>query len=148
MISLRAGNLGSPLTARGALVDTSAYYALADERERAHKDALSILDRLTRERWQLYTTNFILAETHALALRRRDRHVAYRILSALDHNGTIVRVNEAHELHAREILARYDDKNYSLTDAMSFAVMDRLGIAHAFAFDDHFRQYGKAVMEA
>jgi predicted nucleic acid-binding protein len=42
-------------------------------------------------------------------------------------------------------LRQYDDKDFSLTDALSFAVMDRLEISEAFTFDHHFRQYGFRV---
>jgi predicted nucleic acid-binding protein len=37
---------------------------------------------------------------------------------------------------------QYGDKDFSFTDAISFGVMERLGIHVAFTFDRHFRQYG------
>jgi predicted nucleic acid-binding protein len=33
-----------------------------------------------------------------------------------------------------------------LTDASSFAIMDRLGITRAFTFDANFSQYGLTVL--
>ncbi len=42
---------------------------------------------------------------------------------------TIIRVSEADEQRAHEIIYQYDDKDFSLTDATSFAVMERLHIA-------------------
>jgi len=36
---------------------------------------------------------------------------------------------------------------YTLMDATSFVVMERLGITTAFAFDHHFRQYGFVIMQ-
>ena len=59
---------------------------------------------------------------------------------------TIVRVEPEDEVRAREIIRRYDDKDFSLTDATSFAVMDRLGITTAFTFDRNFVQYGLDVL--
>jgi hypothetical protein len=44
---------------------------------------------------------------------------------------------------AREILARYADKDFSLCNALSFAVMEARGVRRAFSFDRHFRQYGR-----
>ena len=43
---------------------------------------------------------------------------------------------------AEDILAHYQDKTFSLTDALSFAVMERLGIQAAFSLDRHFAQFG------
>jgi predicted nucleic acid-binding protein len=37
---------------------------------------------------------------------------------------------------------QYDDKAFSLTDATSFGVMERLGTSQAFTFDRNFLQYG------
>jgi predicted nucleic acid-binding protein len=52
------------------------------------------------------------------------------------------------ERRAREIIAQYDDKDFTLTDATSFAVMERLGITYAFTFDHHFTQYGFIALTA
>jgi predicted nucleic acid-binding protein len=59
----------------------------------------------------------------------------------------IVRVRASDERHAREIIATYDDKDFSLIDALSFAVMERLGITHAFSLDRHFAQYGFILLD-
>ena len=98
-------------------------------------------------RGRLFTTNFIVAETHALLLRRLGRRVAILFLDEVDHSRmTVVRVSLKDERRAREIITRHDDKDYSLTDAMSFAVMERLRIGEAFTFDRHFAQYGFVVL--
>ena len=40
------------------------------------------------------------------------------------------------------LLAKRQDKLYSLTDTLSFAVMERLGISRVFTFDRNFEQHG------
>ena len=50
------------------------------------------------------------------------------------------------EAHTISIISKYTDKSFSYADATSFAVMERLGIRRAFAFDPHFRQYGFRVV--
>jgi predicted nucleic acid-binding protein len=139
----------SSLWSRRALLDTSAYFALVDLNEQRHPDAESIRHRLVGERWRLFTTNFILAETHALLLTRLGYPYAMRFLDELEQSlTTIVRVVAADERRAREILRQYDDKAFSLTDATSFAVMERLRIPYAFTFDRNFAQYGLTVLSA
>ncbi|MBI4670864.1 MAG: type II toxin-antitoxin system VapC family toxin [Chloroflexi bacterium] len=40
-----------------------------------------------------------------------------------------------------QILASYQDQPFSLVDAVSFVVMERMNVTHAFTFDAHFRVY-------
>jgi uncharacterized protein len=53
-----------------------------------------------------------------------------------------VRVRANDEERARQIIFQYDDKDFSFTDAISFAIMERLNLKLAFSFDRHFAQYG------
>jgi uncharacterized protein len=135
--------------ARRALVDTSAYFALLDADDANHAQALAIRDRLIAEGWRLFTTSFILAETHALLLNRLRREIANRFLRAMEESPTtLVWVTPADVARARTIIYQYTDKDFSLTDATSFAVMERLGLRLAFTFDRDFAQYGFTVLTA
>ncbi|MHB8575057.1 MAG: type II toxin-antitoxin system VapC family toxin [Dehalococcoidia bacterium] len=130
-------------TSDRAFVDTSAHYALVDPTDRASAAATQIARGLSRERWRLYTTNFIVAETYALTLSHLGRDTAIRVLRQLRSGSLhIVAVRPRDELRAITILEQYADKTFSYTDATSFAVMERLNIVHAFSFDDDFRQFG------
>ena len=83
------------------------------------------------------------SETHALCLTRVGRRIARAVLESIEASSTtIVRVAARDERRARELLRRYDDKDFSLTDCTSFAVMERLRIPQAFTFDCNFAQYG------
>lgn len=125
------------------LIDTSAYYALADPRDANHAAAVAIIQHVSTVPTRLFTTNIILAETHALLLARRGRVVAWRALQEIDRSATTrMRISPADEQLARAVIAQYDDNDFALTDASSFAVMERLRIAEAFSFDRHFAQYG------
>ena len=131
-------------TADDLFVDTSAYFALYSADDERHERALAIS---AAEYRRLYTTNYIIAETHALLLRRLGRRVAVRFLLEHDRDSTeVVRVGESDEENAREIIVSHGDKDYTLTNATCFAVMERLGITTAFTFDRHFAQYGFAVL--
>ena len=44
------------------------------------------------------------------------------------------------------LVRSHADKTYSLCDALSFVVMERLGIDEAIAYDRHFREYGRFRM--
>ena len=47
---------------------------------------------------------------------------------------------------AWDIFQKYADKEWSFTDCTSKVVMERLQISKAFAFDQHFRQFGNVVV--
>lgn len=122
------------------LVDTSAVFALLDRSDANHAVARTRLEQLKRRRIEPLLTNFIVAESHALALSRLGGEVARRWL--VGNVWPVERVTEDDESKAEAIVGRHVDKTYSYTDATSFAVMERLRLRTVFAFDPHFRQYG------
>lgn len=138
------GRRSPALRLAAALADSSALYALLDRSDSNHRPAVAILRSVDATHTKLILTNFIRAEAHALILNRLGHAVADRFLADLASSSphTLVRVTESDEERALELIARYHDKDFSLTDATSFAVMVRLGIRHAFTFDRNFAQYG------
>jgi uncharacterized protein len=134
----------SPDYGRRLFVDTSAYFAAANRRDATHEVASTLMRHVVAARRRLFTTNFVLAELHALLLTRLDRHAAARVLAEMDasHATTIIRVSARDERRARAIVFQYTDKDFSLTDATSFAVMERLRIRQAFTLDQNFAQFG------
>jgi predicted nucleic acid-binding protein len=126
------------------LVDTSAVYALLDRGDGWHEAAVHTLQSLKAARTEPLLTNFIVAECHALCLARLGPEVARKWL--LGNVWPAERVTEEDEARARTIVGQYSDKTFSYTDATSFAVMERLGLRRAFAFDPHFQQYGFQVV--
>ncbi len=128
-----------------AFVDTSAFVALIRRDDERHLAALAIADRLKQQRVRLYTTNFVVAETHAALLHFVGAATARDFLRDADTGQLavlVIRVEPEDEAAARATIYRQTDKDYSLTDTISFAVMTRLGLRHAWAFDKHFSQYG------
>lgn len=133
-----------------AFLDSSGLYALLDRTDAHHAEAVRLFRQLSSASTHLYLTNFIRAEAHALILNRLGHAVADRFLAELrgmppDH---LIRITEADEEAALTLVSRYQDKDFSLTDATSFVVMERLGIRHAFTFDSDYRQFGWAILTA
>lgn len=126
---------------RAVLWDSSAVLALLDGDDVDHGRASAIARRLAKERRPSFVTNYIEAETHALVLRKLGRHLAREWLLA---GGLpVVRALPPEEERAKEILARFSDKDWSLCDAISFALIESRRVGAAFSFDHHFLQYGR-----
>lgn len=138
----------SPPRIRDVFVDSSGYYALLRRHDQRHADAVAVLDHLTESHARLYTTRYVLAETHALLVKKAPKvptDEALRLLTAIEQGAstTIVPVSDADEAEARRILARFPGHEFTLTDTLSFAVMDRLKLRYALAFDlRDFQTYG------
>jgi predicted nucleic acid-binding protein len=126
---------------RSVLWDSSAILALLDADDADHARAVSVARSIASEKRPSFVTNYIEAETHALLVRKLGRSIARQWLLA---GGLpVVPVHPAEEQKARDILARHTAKDWTLCDAISFAVMDARRIPRAFTFDHHFRQYGR-----
>jgi predicted nucleic acid-binding protein len=96
---------------------------------------------------QMITSNFVAAESHALLLNRGGRSIALSFLDSMEKGLAIhVRVTTEDESRAVQIIRGYTDKTFSLTDATSFAIADRLNIDTVFSFDADFSQYGLNVL--
>lgn len=138
----------APRFRQSVLVDSSGFFALMNSADTHHPEAQRIMDRAVSEHWWLVTTNFVIAETHALTLIRYSQQAATRFLQEMETTSiTIVRAQAQDEAAGRNIIYRYQDKRFSLTDAISFAVMERLGIKQAFTFDRNFSQYGFTTID-
>jgi predicted nucleic acid-binding protein len=128
-------------------VDTSFYVAFAYPGDAYHRAAIALARDLATSRVSLFTTNFVATETHGLVLARAGRAAALRTLQRLYAAGELlIRISEEDERRAMAILVQYDDKDFSLADATSFAVMERLSLTTAVTFDRHFAQYGWQVL--
>ena len=68
---------------RRLFVDTSAYFALTDKRDENHEAAAHFIHQLIRERTELLTTNYIVAETHTLLLNRIGYTAALQVVEEL-----------------------------------------------------------------
>jgi len=123
------------------LWDSSAVLAVLDEADSNHGTARALLERLAEKPHHAVITNYLLVEAHALLLRRLGRGVAREWLEKA--SPPVLQATARDEERGREIIARHRDKNYSLCDAISFAVMEARAIRRVFTFDRHFRQYGR-----
>ena len=125
-------------------VDTSAIIALLNRNDSFHDQAEKIILKLEKERVSLVITNYIRLETHALLLYRAGSIIALKFLE--DKSWYVEWVSEQDEHEALEVIKKYNDKSFSLTDAVSFVIMKRLNINGAFTFDRHFQQYGWSIL--
>jgi predicted nucleic acid-binding protein len=123
------------------LVDTGAWYALADRSDRHHRDARRFY-LAEAPRGRLMTTDLIVSEAWTLISAHLGRAAAVTFWDTIRRTRTPVTTIETVDLEAAwRIVHEFPDQDFSFTDCASFAVMERLGIDDAFAFDAHFLVY-------
>ncbi len=122
-------------------VDTSAWYAVADRSDRCHRKAKDFY-LATAGKDELVTSDLVVAESWTLIAAHLGRSAALRFWEGLRDTGTPILTIEPPDLEAAwRIVQSYADQDLSLTDATSFALMERRGIDRVFAFDAHFLVY-------
>ena len=126
-------------------VDTTAFFAIENQRDRHHAEALEARDELMSRGERLITSDYILDEVYTLIRMRVSHRTAVEFGESIQ-TSRVVRVEPVTtgDLEAAwRIFKRYDDKPFSFTDCTSFVLMERLRIRSAFTFDRNFIEYGK-----
>ena len=122
-------------------VDTGAWYAVADASDRHHLEARTFYLK-EAPAGRLLTTDLVVCETWALIAAHLGRAAALTFWETLRTTRTSIVTIETVDLEAAwRIVHGFPDQEFSFTDCTSFAVMERLGIDEAFAFDTHFLVY-------
>jgi predicted nucleic acid-binding protein len=88
------------------------------------------------------TTDHVVIETWLLLRARLTRAEALRFWDAMATGAVrVLGVSGPDFARARRIARDWPDQDFSIVDCTSFAVMERLRIKEALAFDVHFRVY-------
>ncbi|MGA2441692.1 MAG: PIN domain-containing protein [Tepidisphaeraceae bacterium] len=121
--------------------DTFYYLAMLNPGDAAHQQAMQATEQL---RGGLLTTEFVLLEVADALSLPRERSKFLELFDYLTSTPEVVVVPTSSELLRRgvELYRRRPDKDWPLTDCISFVVMERNAIAEALTGDNHFRQAG------
>ena len=111
---------------------------------RRDPDHEAAIEWMRRNRHPLVTTDHVIDELLTLPKIRESHRLAAAAGEALFQQNVarVARIAETDFLAAWEAFRRYRDKGWSFTDCTSKAIMERLGITHAFAFDTDFEEFG------
>jgi predicted nucleic acid-binding protein len=97
---------------------------------------------------QLVTSDYVLTELLNLLKVRRESKRSFELGRQIL-EGTICQmewIEKADVYKAWTYFQAYRDKGWSFTDCVSRTVIERLNITHAFAFDQHFREFGNITV--
>jgi uncharacterized protein len=127
--------------------DTSGLFALLVRDDFMHVRARANFEYFVENSTPLLTSSYVLLETLTLLQRRVSLEAVWdfdrRILPILD----VVWVDEDWHARAVQRLHLERSRQVSLTDCLSFEIMDTRDITTVFTFDRHFTERGYAVAE-
>ena len=125
-------------------LDASYAIALAATTDEHHSRAVAIADQLRSTGAHLVTTRAVTLEIGNALSRRRYRGAAIKLLSSIEGDPLISIMPLSDLLYAQgfALFVTRMDKEWSLTDCISFAVMRERGVTAALTADNHFRQAG------
>lgn len=125
-------------------LDTNFAVALNLRNDQAHVAATRCWDAVLDNRQGIVTTTFVLDEAVTFLNSRGQHRLAIAVGNQLLHSPVITIVHIDAPLLDRgwSYFVRHHDKRYSLTDCISFVVMQERGLGQALTFDRHFAQAG------
>lgn len=122
-------------------MDTHALLAWLNPKDSAHAQ---VKEYMTGYEGRLVTTEWVLMEVADALARSGTRHLVIEFLNTVraDANYDIVAYEEQVYRDGYSLFASRHDKDWSLTDCISFAVMKHRNLSEALTADHHFTQAG------
>jgi len=131
-----------------AFLDAAYAIALSATSDRFHARAEALARQMEQDGTRIITTRAVLLEIGNALARQRYRVDAVSLLTALEEDPLVEIVPLTEDLFATTfaLYCSRQDKEWGLTDCLSFVVMKERSITEALTADDHFRQAGFRVL--
>ncbi len=125
-------------------LDSAYAIALSAVTDQYHKKAEILASQIETDAIQMITTRAVILEIGNALTKLRYRAAAIELLDSLeeDPNVKIIALSEELYNRAMELYRQRPDKEWGLTDCVSFVVMQDYGTTEALTTDEHFKQAG------
>lgn len=125
--------------------DTVFYIALLNPRDEYHETACKLAAAFGGS---MVTTAWVITEVANQMSKPRNRAEFVSLLSDLENHDRVDILPPDRELYDRglQLYAKRMDKEWSLTDCISFVVMEDRGLTEAMTADHHFEQAGFTIL--
>ena len=127
--------------------DTAAFVALGNAKDDLHQMAVTVSQELAQAEARVLTTEAVLIEVANTFSKVAWRPIAWQIIEAVQASAaleiaTIVHIDAELWQRGWQLHRERGDKDWGLTDCISFVVMEEHHIRRAFTYDHHFEQAG------
>lgn len=128
-----------------AFADAYYYVALLNPHDEGHAAAVQATDTISGELW---TTVWVLTEVANTCARPPARSAFLSLLADIEGDPRIHIIGPSDDEYRRgkALYSERPDKEWSLTDCISFVVMEEQGLTRALTADHHFEQAGFTIL--
>lgn len=125
-------------------LDTAYAIALSAPQDAHHERALTIASEMDASQCRLMTTRAVILEIGNALSKLRYRKAGVELLLSLEEDPRVEILPLSEDLFHRgqQLFASRVDKEWSITDCISFVAMKDRGIEAALTTDEHFEQAG------
>jgi len=125
-------------------LDAAYAIALSVSNDQRHEQAMALRAELKLAPKRLVTTRAVLLEIGNALAKSRYRAAAIQLLESLERDPNVEIIPMSEELYDRAIRLYRDrlDKEWGITDCVSFVVMQDRGLTSALTTDEHYQQAG------
>jgi uncharacterized protein len=129
-------------------LDTSYVIAYVSVRDEFHEQAIAFSKQLDNPETRIVTTQAVVVEIANALSKINYRQAAIAFFEALETSSNIELVTFTQSLFDRafQLYKNRLDKEWGLTDCMSFVVMSDRGITDSLTTDKHFSQAGFRIL--
>lgn len=129
-------------------LDAAYAIALSVANDQHHEQAMALRAELKLAPKRLVTTRAVLLEIGNALAKLRYRVAAIQLLDSLEGDPNVEIVPMSEDLYERAIQMYRGrlDKEWGITDCVSFIVMQDRGLTSALTTDEHFQQAGFRAM--
>ena len=125
-------------------LDAAYAIALSSVTYKYHQKAENLAKQIETEGIKLITTRAVILEIGNALAKLRYRAAAIELLNSIEEDPNIEIISLYEELYKRaiELYRQRQDKEWGITDCISFVVMEDYALTKALTTDDHFQQAG------
>ena len=140
--------MAKPIRGRTLFLDSSYAIALASVNDEYHQNAVAVSREIVARKLHVITTRAVCCEIGNALAKPRYRSTAVEFLELLERSATaqIIALREDIYYSALELFRGRSDKDWGLTDCISFVVMQQHSISEALTSDEHFEQAGYTAL--
>lgn len=129
-------------------LDAAYVIALSSPKDQYHNRAKLIAEQLEVDGSRMITTRAVILEIGNALSKQQYREAAIELLDSLEEDSNVEIIPLTENLYRRgfQLFQERSDKEWGITDCISFVIMKDRNLMDALTTDEHFKQAGFKVL--